>query len=92
MVVAYSQDAPFSKALEKTFDGKHPCMLCKQIAKEKRSEKKNDTQVQGKELTLYNPAQHIAFYAPEQFSLLRLRDDSATRLPEQPLLQPPRSV
>ena len=90
MVVTYSQNAPLSKALEKTFDGKHPCTLCKEIAKEKRSEKKKDTEAQGKELTLYNPAQSIFFSAPKQFSLLRLRNDSAIKLPDRPLLQPPR--
>ena len=33
MVIHYSQDAPLKEALVKTFDGKHPCALCKEIAK-----------------------------------------------------------
>ena len=42
MVVKYSQDAPFKDAVVMTFDGKHPCTLCKQIAQGKRSEKKSE--------------------------------------------------
>jgi hypothetical protein len=43
MVVSYSQDAPLREALAKTFDGKHPCPLCKEIAKGKQSEKKSES-------------------------------------------------
>lgn len=42
MIVSYSHDAPLTEALTKTFDGKHPCCLCKQIAKGKQSEKKSE--------------------------------------------------
>lgn len=31
MVVAYSKDASIGEALEKTFDGAHPCPLCKMV-------------------------------------------------------------
>lgn len=33
MVVAYSKDATVVEALEKTFDGEHPCSLCKMVEK-----------------------------------------------------------
>jgi hypothetical protein len=36
MVINYSHDAPLPEALVKTFDGKHPCCLCKEIAKGKQ--------------------------------------------------------
>jgi hypothetical protein len=39
MVVTYSQDAPLSVALGKTFDGNHPCKLCKVVDAGKKSEK-----------------------------------------------------
>jgi len=35
MFVDYSRTASISTALEQTFDGKHPCRLCKMIQKEK---------------------------------------------------------
>ncbi len=37
MAISYSQDSSsFSEALAKTFDGKHPCKLCKFVAEESR--------------------------------------------------------
>ena len=42
MVVNYSRDGSFVTAVEKTFDGEHPCALCKVIAKGKKSEKKSE--------------------------------------------------
>jgi len=38
MVVAYAQGDSLPHAVAKTFDGKHPCDLCKQISKSKKSE------------------------------------------------------
>ena len=38
MAVTYSQNASFKEALEKTFDGKHPCKLCRLVAAGKKSE------------------------------------------------------
>ena len=31
MIVSYSQEGSLSEALEKTFDGEHPCELCRMI-------------------------------------------------------------
>lgn len=39
MVIDYAQQAPVSEALAKTFDGNHPCGLCKKITKAKESER-----------------------------------------------------
>src|SRR5262245_52811445 len=38
--------ASFPVAVERTFDGKHPCSLCKQIAKGKQTEKKAEFRVE----------------------------------------------
>ena len=38
MVHDFSRDASLTQAVEKTFDGKHPCAMCKKIAKAKNSE------------------------------------------------------
>jgi hypothetical protein len=42
MFIDYSQEAPISVAVAKTFDGAHPCGLCKMVSKGKASEKKQD--------------------------------------------------
>ncbi len=43
MLVDNLATTSFSGALQRTFDGKHPCALCKAIAEGKKSEKKADT-------------------------------------------------
>lgn len=42
MMVKYSKDAPLAEALSKTFDGKHPCRLCKAIQQSRASEKQRE--------------------------------------------------
>jgi hypothetical protein len=44
MVVQYSQHVPLSQAVAQTFDGDHPCNLCKRISAAQHSEKKSDAQ------------------------------------------------
>jgi len=36
MVVSYSQDVGLQKGLSNTFDGKHPCGMCKKVQQAKR--------------------------------------------------------
>jgi hypothetical protein len=42
MVVSYSQHCSFTRAVAQTFDGNHPCDLCKHISKARDTEKKQD--------------------------------------------------
>jgi len=42
MLITYSQDAPLSEAIQKTFDGKHPCHLCEHIRDAEKETKKDD--------------------------------------------------
>lgn len=44
MAVTYSHETCFTEALAKTFDGRHPCKLCKFVAENQKSEKKPDAQ------------------------------------------------
>lgn len=44
MVAGYSQSEPLKEALVKTFDGKHPCPICKFVATGKKSAQKQETQ------------------------------------------------
>ena len=39
MLVAYSRDAQLTEAVAKTFDGQHPCGLCRTIEQGKKSER-----------------------------------------------------
>lgn len=40
MIQEYSKNDTLTNALQKTFSGKHPCCLCKKIAKESKKEQK----------------------------------------------------
>jgi hypothetical protein len=40
MLVSYSQQASLSEAAKKTFDGEHPCSLCKVVSESKKQEQK----------------------------------------------------
>jgi hypothetical protein len=39
MVITYSRHASLREALEKTFDGKHPCKLCRMVKAGRKSER-----------------------------------------------------
>ena len=40
MLVDFSSQSSISEAVEKTFDGEHPCEMCKSISKGRESEKR----------------------------------------------------
>lgn len=42
MMVSYSQKSSFREAVKMTFDGKHPCPLCKVIKKARAEEKQKE--------------------------------------------------
>ena len=90
MIVTYSQQAPVSVALVRTFDGKHPCTLCKEITKAKRSEKKPVTQIQNMRLEFLDPHQGYVFVPPQEFYLMDELDPSAIQLASRPPTPPPR--
>ena len=64
MVVSYSEDATLREALVKTLDGKHPCALCKEIAKGKRSEKKSEFPLPSKKFDFLAAKAQFVFAAP----------------------------
>jgi hypothetical protein len=45
MIVDYSKNASLCHAIAKTFDGAHPCSLCRVVNKANSTEKKSDLQV-----------------------------------------------
>jgi len=42
MTMSFSQIAPLDKALKMTFDGEHPCALCKAVKEGKKSERETE--------------------------------------------------
>lgn len=67
MIVAYSQDATVQEAINKTFDGKHPCPVCKAIEQARQHEQPQDRQTlkpSGKlDPGILCPLLHLDFHA-----------------------------
>ena len=78
------------EAMTDTFDGQHPCPLCKAIAAGKQSEKKTAFSFQSQKLEFPPQEENFVLIAPSQFQLLPLADSFADSLLQKPLLQPPR--
>ena len=90
MIISYSQDATLAEAISMTFDGEHPCKMCKVVKEGRKAEQeKPATSKTETKFDLFFPSQSLTVYAP-----LILRDDA--RLPSNsssrhnpPLLRPP---
>ena len=92
MVISYSQNASLTEAVSKTFDGQHPCKLCKQIAKSKRSEKKTDCKSELSKLEFPYARVCFVFHAPSSFWEVRAANDAADLLTHAPAVPPPKSL
>lgn len=92
MVVSYSQDAPLKEAVAKTFDGKHPCALCKAVAAGKKSEKKSEFPVAGKKLEFSYSATVFVFSAPTHYWQAGNLEEKADSLNRAPPIPPPKIV
>jgi hypothetical protein len=75
MLVSYSQDASLKEAMAETFDGKHPCALCKEIAKAKRSERKSQCPAPERKLEYCYLATAFVFTPPADYVELRCANE-----------------
>jgi hypothetical protein len=80
------------QAVEHTFDGRHACCLCKEIANGKQSEKKSDFHVELKRLEFPPIAENPSPLPPTHFYLLPRADSFAESLPQEPPVPPPRGI
>ena len=90
MVAGYSQIDPLKQALVKTFDGKHPCPLCKFVAKGKKSEQKQATQKLLTKLDFFLATSPVGLFPPARDPLQFAPLCSAGALGETPPTPPPR--
>ena len=91
MVVSYSSAAPLKEALKKTFDGKHPCSLCNEIAKGRQSEKQSVPTV-AKRFEFSYSATLFVFSPPSTYWQIKLPEASASSLSRTPPVPPPRQL
>ena len=92
MLAENLQTSSFQRALQCTFDGKHPCCLCKEIARDRQTEKKSDVQAEFKKLDYSYTSSEFVFCAPSQFYEIRAENCAAVSLTRQPSVPPPRRV
>jgi len=92
MLAENARTDSFQTALVKTFDGRHPCALCKQIAQGRQSEKKSDPQLNLKKLEFFSQPVVFIINSPTHFVLSGERDSTAALRPHAPPVPPPRSL
>ena len=92
MVVNYSQNGSVGEALVKTFDGKHPCALCKAIATAKKSEKKSEFPADGKKFEFSYSTTLFVFSAPTHFWMTGGFEENADLLNHSPPVPPPKAL
>jgi hypothetical protein len=91
MTVSYAQtESSFSVALEKTFDGKHPCPLCKIVDAGKKSEQKETPTVQKHKLELIGQETALITLPPVPMPREFASISPLVPLVEPPALPPPR--
>ena len=86
------RSASFSDAVQRTFDGKHPCALCKNISVGKKSEKKAEFPLQLKKLEFTHNGTCFIFAAPAHFWLASTSVDSLQSVSHTPPAPPPKPL
>jgi hypothetical protein len=90
MAISYSQDSSIKEGLAKTFDGKHPCKLCKIVAEGKKSEKKQEAQLKIAKMELFSISQLQPLSIPPLTPGFFPTDSFPSNRTEAPLTPPPR--
>ena len=91
MLAANWSGGSFSEAVSTTFDGRHPCPLCKAIAAAKKSEQKKEFASAMVKLEFPPASENIAIIAPESFSSVSAADGFGEASFSKPPVPPPRS-
>jgi hypothetical protein len=93
MIFSYSHDGSLTQAISKTFDGRHPCCLCKLVRQGKATEKRQEAQRVEIKLDQFLPVGPAFVLTPPTFWLpfFRVLDQSVSRV-EAPPTPPPRSL
>ena len=91
MMIRFSQTDTVAEAISKTFDGNHPCGLCKAVSHGKKSEQKNQLVKPELKMTFLcsMPSQGMV-WAPTEYCTVRFGDEPNALLFESPPIPPPR--
>ena len=92
MFVGNLTTSSVSAALQRTFDGEHPCALCKAITAGKKAEKKSDKLLPLKKLVGLTQTVAKVVYPPGSFSQAEADGVMHETLAHAPPTPPPRAV
>jgi hypothetical protein len=92
MVVNYAQSAPLGQALAKTFDGQHPCKLCKVVKNGQSTEKKQEAQKMEIKFEVFLSINCFTLYPPSLATPLAALAGKLSARFESPPLPPPRPL
>ena len=92
MAVNFSRTDSVSVALQKTFDGQHPCKLCKIVKAGKASEKKQDLQKLEVKIDFQLVAGSCGLFPPRPIRHFTPEAERACATGSAPLLPPPRAA
>ena len=92
MIVEYSATDGVRAGLTKTFDGEHPCELCKSIVSHTGTEKKRATQLGFGKLNSISQPNATVLHPPVRFWYRHLGVWSAFLVYCPPLVPPPRDL
>ena len=79
-----------TEAVTRTFDGKHPCCLCKAVAAGRKSEQKREFTAPVQKLEFPPVKANFVLIAPSHFQLLPPANFFSESLTQKPLTPPPR--
>jgi hypothetical protein len=92
MVVDFSQTSTLGSAITKTFDGKHPCALCKAVQEGKASEGNQTSLKVETKLDFWLASASLLLEPPLPFVVLPGKSSTPLLRPETPPTPPPRLV
>ncbi len=90
MLVARASETSLVEAVKQTFDGAHPCALCKTIEKGRAGEKQHDGAVLTAKIQLFHEPTRLAFFPPIPRAWLPTAAVAAQTRTDAPHLRPPR--
>ncbi|PYK23151.1 MAG: hypothetical protein DME59_17920 [Verrucomicrobia bacterium] len=92
MVIDYSKREPLCQAIAQTFDGAHPCSLCKMVNKAKSTERKSDLQPLTPKIDMICARGTVAVVHPSIDFEYASCDFSLSETWQTPPVPPPRSL
>ena len=90
MFARFSQEAPFREAINRTFDGKSPCCVCKFVQEGRDSEQGQEWQKLQVKLDYWLGIGDTPLYAPDPLPPPQCGESFTTSRAEMPPTPPPR--